>query len=153
MLGAVTDIVKIGGKFYSVDQLIDKVVTANVATKIYTRPGGTLKGTIASNQPIGKVISYLRPSQTPDGRTWLQFENAYLDYFFVPDEAVSPQALKDQNVLTLEEQVKQEAEEKLKQESPLEYYISKYAGKVLLTAAVVWGAVELGKTFIKQKVK
>lgn len=152
MLGAITDIVKIGGQNYSVDAILDKIVTAKVSTKIYSRPGGNVVGTVAAGQAFGKVFSYLKPNSVlvPDGRTWLQFENAN-SYFFVPDEAVSPTVLKQQGVQTLEEQVQAEADEKLKQENPLEYYISKYAGKVLLTIGGIYLVAELGKAVIKKK--
>lgn len=158
-LGAVTDVIKIGGKTYSVDALLDKVLVASGPVAIYsgsdfTKPIYIVK----AGQSIGRIYSYIKPSAANGGRAMLSFDsptekwpNGVPKSYYAGADNIDTTVLKDQGVLNLQEQVAKEAEEKLKNDSPMEYYIKKYAGKVLLTAGVIWGVVELGKVFIAKK--
>lgn len=153
-MGAITDIVTIGGNQYSINQILDKNIIATRDTQTYSRPGGTKKSIVKAGQSIGQVYSYIKASSasSPDGRTWFQFDNGYLDYFFVPDEAVTATGLKDQGVMTVAEQVKAEADEKARIEDPIGYYVSKWLPRVLVIGGIIYLAGTYGKEFIKDKV-
>ncbi len=151
--GAVADydVIRIGGGSYSVNQIIGKTIFANKQTTLYSNPsgGGRVVGTIKAGQPIGVVFSYIKPTdKTSDGRAWLQFDNSYLNSFFIPDENASSAGLKDQGTMTVSEEVKAEADAKLKEDSPMEYYIKKYGTKALLIVGGLIVAVSLGKELI-----
>lgn len=152
-LGAVNDydVIRIGGSNYTVNQILDKTIIANKQTKLYSsaNKNSTVKGTVQAGKPIGKVYSYLKPSQTADGNSWLMFEDGYLNYFFVPNENVTSDGLKEQGTLTLKEELAKEEEQKKKESSPIEYYIEKYAFKALL----IGGAIYLGGVLLQTGVK
>lgn len=152
--GAVSDYdqIKIGGKTYTVNQIIDKTIIAATDTKLYSgaRSTATVVGTVKAGQPIGKVFSYLRPDQA-DGRSWLMFETSYNKYFFVPNEVASGSGLKDQGTLTLEEERKREEELRQKQNDPVGYYLKKYGLPVLLIGGGIYLAATYGKAFIQGK--
>lgn len=148
------DQITIGGKAYSANQILDKTITAARDTKYYTGPGfanSKLMGTIKAGQPIGVVFSYLKPSQTGDGRGWLQIETTYNKYFFVPNEAVAPKPLQDQGALTVAEETKIEQEAAQRENEPILYYFKKIGVPVLLTAAGIYIAVQIGKAVIEKK--
>ncbi len=150
--GSTTDYdqITIGGKVYSANQILDKTIVAGKDTKIYSGVNGTptVLGTIKAGQPIGIVFSYLRPEQG-GGRSWLMFETSYNKYFYVPNEAASATGLISQGVKTVKEEVKQEEVDKLKEESPVEYYLSKYGTKAILIVGGIVIAVAFGKEVIK----
>ncbi len=149
-LGAVSDydIIRVGGGNYTVNQVIDKTILANRQTKLYSSASltSTTKGMVQAGKPIGKVYSYIKPSQSSDGNSWLMFEDGYLNFFFVPNENVSSEGLKDQGTLTVTQEKKAEEDAKLKDESPIEYYIKKYATKGILIIGGIIVAVALVKT-------
>lgn len=153
--GAVSDYdtITIGGKTYTVNQLIDKTIIAAKETKLYSNPSGkgTVVGTVKAGQPIGKVYSYIKPNNTTsDGRSWLMFDSStYNKSYYVPNEAASGAGLKEQGTKTVTEELKDEADKKLKDESPLEYYIKKYAGKIIL----IGGAIYIGSIIVKESFK
>jgi hypothetical protein len=150
------DVIRIGGVNYSANQILDKTIIAKTDTKLYSNTSGkgSVVGVVKAGQPIGKVYSYLKPSNSStDGRGWLMFDSStYLKSYYVPDEAVSTTGLKDQGTLTLSEEVKAEQDAKLKQDSPMEYYIKKYGTKAVLIIGGIIVAVSLGKELIKDSV-
>lgn len=160
MIGAVTDIVTIGGKQYSIDALLDRVLVAAGPVKIYNGSDFTKPLYVVNNgNSVGKIYSYLRPSSRTGGRFMFMFDhptekhpNGTPKSYYAGSDNIDTSVLAAQGTLTLEEQVKKEQEEKMKAESPIEYYISKYAGKVLLIGGLIYLASELGKQVIKQKV-
>lgn len=153
-MGAVSDYdqIKIGGKTYSVNQIVDKTLIAATDTKLYSnaKGSGTVVGTVKAGQPIGIVYSYLRPEQT-DGRSWLMFEKSYNNFFFVPNEAASSGSLKEQGTLTVSEEIKKEQDELLRKTDPVGYYLKKYGLPVLLIGGGIYLAATYGKEFIKGK--
>lgn len=150
-LGAVTDYdqITIGGKVYTVNQIIGKTVTAAKETKAYSnnKGAGTVVATIKAGQPIGIVYSYARPDQA-DGRSWLMFESGTKVYW-VPNEAVSASGLKEQGTKTVVEEIKEEKAKKEREEDPLSYYIKKFGVPALLIA----GAIVIANTMAREGVK
>lgn len=154
-LAAVADFdqIKIGGKTYTVNQILDKTLIAAVDTKIYSGAKGTptVLGTIKAGQPLGKVYSYLRPDQTGDGRSWLMFEGSANSVYYAPNEAASGTGLKDQGALTVAEEIKKEEEEKERLHDPISYYFKKFGWKVILIGGGIYLAAQLGKEAVKAK--
>lgn len=153
-MGAVSDYdqIKIGGKTYTVNQIIDKNIVASVDTKLYSGPRSTatIVGTVKAGQPIGIVYSYLRPEQA-DGRSWLMFETSYNKFFYVPNEVASGTGLKDQGTLTVSEEIKKEQEKLEKENNPVGFYLKKYGLPVLLIGGGIYLAATYGKAFIQGK--
>lgn len=144
------DLITIGGKTYSANQIIGKTVTAARETKVYSNAKGTrVVGTVKAGQVIGKVSSYiLASSPNSDGRSWLMFDDG-VNFTFVPNEAVSGSALKDQGTKTVAEEVKEEEEKKAREDDPWGYYIKKYG----LPALLIIGAVIIANGVAKESVK
>ena len=152
VLGAVTDydIITVGGVKYTANQVLDKTVYAQRETPIYVK--GNFKTpayTIKAGQPIGKVYSYLKPSELTGGRSALMFYTSNNNAYYTFNEDVSSSSLKDQGALTLKEEVRLEEQEKLKNESPIEYYIKKYGLIALLAIGGIVVASTVGKEAIK----
>jgi len=152
-LGAVTDydVITIGGKQYSANQVLDKSITASRDTKTYSRPAGTVLGTIKAGQVIGNVFSYIKPTQAADGRGWLMFESSYNKYFYIPDEATSPKLLDQQGAKTVTQEIKEEQDAKAKEDDPISYYAKKLVLPGVLIVAGIYAVVQLGKTAIEKK--
>lgn len=151
-LGAVADydIITVGGVKYTANQVLDKTVYAQRDTPIYVKGNFTKPAyTIKAGQPIGKVYSYLKPSDLTGGRSALMFYTSNNNAYYAFNEDVSSSSLKDQGALTLKEEVRLEEEERLKNENPTEYYIKKYGFKALL----IIGGVVLAATFGKEAIK
>lgn len=143
------DIIKIGGKEYSANQIVDKQITANATTKLYKgTPGSGVIGEVKAGQVIGKVYSYVKASQSQDGRSWLMFDTGK-DFFFVPNENASGNILKDQGALTLKDEIEKEKEEELLRTNPIEYYIKKYALKVLLIGGGIFIASQVANAAVR----
>jgi hypothetical protein len=152
--GAVSDydIIKIGGNNYSANQIIDKTVTAKNATKVYSNTSGkgTVIRTVQAGQPIGRVYSYLKPTDSAtDGRGWLMFDIYSGKFGYVPDESVNTTDLKDQGVKTVSQEVKEEADQKMKDDSPTEYYLKKDGTKAVFIGGGIILAAVLGKEAIR----
>lgn len=145
------DQIKIGGKTYSVNQIIGKTITASVDTKLYSNPygQGRVVGTVKAGQPIGIVYSYFRPEQA-DGRSWLMFDNGTTS-FYVPNEVASGTGLKDQGAITVADEIKKEQEEEARRNDPVGYYLKKYGLPVLLIGGGIYLAATYGKAFIQGK--
>jgi hypothetical protein len=152
-LGAVADYdrITIGGSVYTVNQIIDKVITANSDLTAYSSPGGTVLFKIAKGQPIGKVYSYIRPDQAKDGRAWLMFEKTYNNFYYVPADNTSSSALSEQGALTVAEELAAEKERKEKENEPVTYYFKKLVVPVLVGGGVVVLASSIGKEYVKGK--
>lgn len=159
-LGAVSDYdqITIGGKIYTVNQIIGKTVVASRETKAYSnnKGAGAVVATIKAGQPIGIVYSYARPEQA-DGRSWLMFESNTGKIYWVPNEAVGATGLKEQGTKTVTEEIKEEQEAKQRAEDPLGYYLKKYGLPALLILGaiiVINGAAREGvKAVVNKKVK
>lgn len=157
VLGAVADydIITIGGKQYSANQVVDKQIVASKDVTLYPslfKEDG--KFTVKAGQTIGTVFSYLLPSakSNPTGRVVLQFERGYNQYYWLKDDrAVSTVALKDQGSLTLTDERKAEAEKLEKENDAVGYYLKKYGLPVLLIGGGIYLAATYGKAFITAK--
>jgi hypothetical protein len=156
-LGAVNDYdtIRIGGGTYSANQLVGKTILANRDTILYngTSSKSSVYGKVKAGQPIGRVNTYIKASQSQDGRAWLGFDGKYPFFFFVPNENASTETLKDQGTETVKEEVKKEEDEKLKDESPVEYYVKKYATKVLIGIGLIVLASTVGRTLVTEGIK
>jgi hypothetical protein len=150
--GAATDYdqITIGGKLYTVNQIIGKTVTAARETKAYSnnKGAGSLVATIKAGQPIGIVYSYARPEQA-DGRSWLMFESNAGKIYWVPNENVSGSGLKEQGTKTLVEEVKEEQAKKEREEDPFSYYIKKFG----IPAILIIGAIVIANGVAKEGIK
>jgi hypothetical protein len=173
VLGAAADydLITVGGKQYSAGQLVGKSLTVTKDVYLYqglSNDNG--KVLVKSGQTAGKVSTYILPTSktNPTGKVALGVDivlgadsppvkqglakaGQLWTYWLRDDNAVSQAVLKDQGALTIKQQVDKEQEELLKNESPIEFYVKKYAGKVLLIGVLAYAAVEIGKQLIKTK--
>lgn len=145
------DHITIGGKTYTVNQILDKVVTANRELTAYTRPGGTALFKIQAGQPIGIAFSYLRPDQSKDGRAWLMFQKSYNNYFYIPADGAASKPLEDQGALTVEDEIKKEQEELERKNNPVAYYLKKFGAPALLMIGGILVAKEVVKGYFSAK--
>lgn len=158
-LGSVTDydIIVVGGKRYSANQILDKQLIANGPVAIYrgsdfTKPYSVVK----SGAIIGKVYSFIRLNQTTGqiakSQLLMFYDSTNKPYYVKDDASVDSKFLQDQGALTVAEETKIEADEKYKNENPIMYYLKKVGLPVLLVGGGVYLAGTLGKEFIKSKV-
>lgn len=149
------DVVTIGGKQYTVNQIINKTIVANRDVVLYPSLfSDTGKFTVKAGQSIGKAHSYLLPSNksNPTGKVVIIFERGYnVNYYLKDDNAVSTKSLKDQGALTLKEEQEAEADRIKREADPLGYYLEKYALKALLIGGGIYLAAKYGTEFIKGK--
>ena len=149
------DIIIIGGKQFSANQLVDKNVVASKDVTLYpSLYNDAGKFTVKAGQSIGRVFSYLRPDNksNPTGKVVLQFETTYNKFFWLKDDrAVSQQALTDQGVKTVQQEVKEEAEKAAKDADPVGYYLKKFGLPVLAIGSAVYLAATYGKAYIMKK--
>jgi hypothetical protein len=150
------DIIKIGGKEYSVSELYAKAPTifATADTKVYSSAfdASVVRYTTKAGNPLGKYSSYLAP-KVGRSKSWVELQTGPNTYVYIPNEVIGSNAIANQDVKTVQEQLKEEAAAKEKESDPISYYFKKLVLPVLITAGVIYGAVQLGKTFIQQKVK
>ncbi len=151
--------VKLGGRTYSIDQLLDKVLVASGPIRVYDRPGGNVMYTVSSGQSVGKIYSFNRPSATNGGQFWLQFDHPTAKWpngvpkaaWITSDSYVDTRVLETQGTQTLKQQMEAEKEKAERQEDPVSYYLKKFGLPVLLIAGGIYTAVQLGKTVIEKK--
>jgi hypothetical protein len=156
-LGAVSDydLIRIGGKDYSASELYAKAPTifAQSDTKVYSGADFTKEKYITkAGNPLGKYYSYLKPTvNRPKG--WIMLQTGQNLFVYVPNEAIGSGAIANQGIKTAQEQLKEEAAAKEKENDPYTYYFKKLVVPVLLVGGGIYVAVQFGKTFIQQKVK
>jgi hypothetical protein len=88
--------IKIGNKYYPVDNLMDKDLFSTRQVSVYSSPEGAFQYNVAAGARVGKIYSYI----VRNGNFWWQlYENNY--YAFVKHEpgAFSVPALSAQGVL------------------------------------------------------
>ncbi len=157
-LGAVSDydLIRIGGKDYSAGELVSKEPTifAQTDTKVYSSAfdNSPVKYITKAGNPLGKFYSYLKPT-TNRTKAWLMLQTGSNLFVFIPNETVGSNAIANQGVKTVQDQLKEEAAAKEKENDPYTYYFKKLVVPVLLVGGGIYVAVQLGKTFIQQKVK
>lgn len=155
--GAVSDydLITIGGKQYSAGELQAKspTIIAQKDTTVYSSAfdNSVAKYVTKAGNPLGKYYSYLKPA-TNRKQAWLMLQTGPDKFVFLQNEAVGSNAIANQNVQTAQDQIAQEAADKEKESDPYSYYFKKLVVPVLGTAAVIYVAVQLGKTFITAKV-
>jgi hypothetical protein len=154
-IGAVAnfDIITIGGKRYSVNQILDKYLIAAKPTPVYSSgfDNSKPKYTVNTNQPIGKVTSYLLPKPGRSS-TWLEVQtNA--GYFYVKNESIggAVTTLKEQGAITVSEEIKAEKEKAEREDNPVGYYLKKYGLPALLIGGGIYLAATYGKEIIRAK--
>jgi len=153
---AAYDVITIAGKLYSANQIVDKQLVASRDVKVYR--GGDFNtpfATIKAGQPIGKVYSYIKATQSTGiraGGPLLQFlDTSGRSYYVKDDNAISTAALKDQGTLTLKEELKEEQAKIEKDSDPISFYVKKLAMPVIIGAGVIYLVATFGKEFIKSK--
>ena len=157
-IGAVAnyDIITIGGKRYSVNQVIDKVLIAAVPTKVYSCGFDSCvpKYTTAAGNTIGKVTSYLLPKEGRKG-TWLELQTGTNTYVYVKNEDVggSVTTLEEQGTKTVAQEIKEEAAAKEKEDDPISHYVKKLGLPVLLIGGVIYLSATFGKQYLASKLK
>jgi len=152
-LGAAADydLIRIGGGTYTANQLLDKSIRANRDTKLYKHTSLTapIVGTVKAGEIIGKVYSYIKATEPgANGRSWLMFGDSFETTFYVPNELVSNTGLQEQGTKTVTQEVKEEQDAQKKQDSPTEYYLSKYGTKALLIIGGIVVAATIGKQLV-----
>lgn len=155
-LGAVGDydVITIGGKQYTVNQVLDKVLIAEKDVKVYSGAwdNSTVKYVTKAGNMIGHVYSYLLPKA---GRsdTWLMLQTGPSTFVYVRNEAgaFDTTALRDQGILTVKEETEKEAEENDRLSDPIAYYAKKLLLPVAIGGALIYVAVEVGKELIRNK--
>ncbi len=155
------DLITVGGKQYSANQIVDKDLTAASNVGLYS--GSNFKtpfATIKAGQHIGKVYSYIKPSQQiADQRDYVggllmfytdpTFQSSSNRAYYVKDEAaINQSALKDQGTLTANDENKIVQDEQAKANDPVMYYLKKVGLPVLLIVGGGYAAVQFGKAFI-----
>jgi hypothetical protein len=157
-LGAVSDFasIKLGGKLYSVSELYAKAPTlfAQVDTKVYSSAfdASEVKYITKAGNPLGKYSSFLQP-RAGRSQAWVELQTGTNRYVYIPNEVVGSNAIANQGVKTVQDQLKDEAAAKEKENDPYTYYFKKLVVSVLLVGGGIYVAVQLGKTFIQKKVK
>lgn len=104
------DQINLGGKLYSINDVLDKTIIANKDTFIYRNANDTAKPifTAKKGSNIGKVYSWVKPSEY-SSFTWLQFyDNTNRPYYIRTDDAAT-NYLKDQGVKDTATVTKEEA--------------------------------------------
>jgi len=155
-LGAVSnfDIVRIGGREYSVSELFAKAPTifANSDTKVYTSAfdNSAVKYITKAGNPLGKYYSYLKPGPNRS-KSWLMLETGPAKYVFVPNEVVGSRAIANQDVKTVTEQLQEESDLEQKDKDPILYYLKKVGLPLALGAGGIYLVGTLGKEVIKAK--
>lgn len=157
-LGAVADydVIVIAGKTYSANQVLDKQLVAARDVKLYRgNDFNTPFSTVKAGQPIGKVYSYIKATQSTGvraGGPLLEFlDNAGRAYYVKDDNAISTAILKDQGALTYKDELEKEKEELQKENDPFTYYAKKILLPGVLLVGGIYLAVQFGKEYIKKK--
>lgn len=152
-VGAVSnyDILVVGGTQYSANQILDKTLVAKAKTAVYMN--GNFKTPayyVQPGQAIGKVWSYLKPSDSRGGKAALMFYNEKNQAYYVLDEqAIDTSSLKDQGALTVKQEVAIEKEKALRDNDPVGYYLKKYG----LPALLIIGGIVIAGGIAKEAVK
>lgn len=122
------------GKF-SVKDLIDKPLTAKVATKLYRTANDAAKpyASVAAGQPLGTLYSWISPNANTK-TLWFAFYDTNNKPYYVKyaKNLISSDALKKQGVKDVEE-VTKEAEEKkdYEEKGAVRFYLEKYAPYII----------------------
>jgi hypothetical protein len=156
-LGAVSDydLIRIGGRDYSASELYAKAPTifAQSDTKVYSGADFTKEKYITkAGNPLGKYYSYLKPTvNRPKG--WIMLQTGQNLFVYVPNEAIGSGAIANQGIKTAQEQLKEEAAAKEKENDPIFYYIKRVGVPLAIGLGVVYLVATFGKAFIEKKVK
>lgn len=105
------------GDVYSVDQIIDKTLIAATDVAVYEQPIDSARkiATVKKGQPVGIVSTYFLPKPA-EGRTTVYWGfwpvDNYSKPYYAPHIAglYDTSALKQQGVLTVEEEIEREEE-------------------------------------------
>lgn len=143
-------------KLYSLSDLVDKTLYGDVDVDVYTNKpaqyGLSPVGSVRAGQPIGVLYSWVTDS---DGTILFMFQGNNSNYantlgsYFVKYDAADfdVQSLKMQGVLSIDEKLAAEAEEKRKANMTIGDYIKEIAVYGIIAFAVV----ALGKAVIDKK--
>lgn len=149
------DIITVGGKQYTADQLLDKQLIASGSVNLYKSDLKTVIRTVKSGQVIGFIYSYRKASQTPNGHVVLMvYDNAGYNgtpYYVIDDAAISTSALKSQGTLTVSQQQDAYQAQQDAEANPVTSFLKNYGLKIGLSIAAVYAAVQLGKAVIEKK--
>lgn len=156
-LGSVSDydVIIIAGKKYSASELYDKkpTVTAGSDVNVYTGAydDAPVKYVTKAGNIIGKYYSYLLPKA---GRkdAWVELQTGPETFVFVKNEALSSNAIADQGVKTVQQQLKEEEDQKNREADPVGYYLKKFGLPALLIGGAIYLAATYGKELIKTKI-
>lgn len=150
------DVIVVGGQRYTANQLLDKQLFASKDTHLYKGDLKTIIRTIKAGQPLGRVYSYLKASISRPKSALELFDNpAYtgIPYYVLNEEdTIDTAFLKAQGTQNVSEEIIAEKEKQMKDNSPIEYYFKKYAGKVLLVGGGIYLVGKIGSEFIKAEV-
>lgn len=159
------DVITIGGKQYSVAQLLNKTIVAEKDVTLYPSLLNDIgKRLVKKGQVIGKLFSYLNPTSknNPTGKVVLQFQvsvgGVVQNFWLKDDKAVSTTALSTQGTKTVAQEITAEKDEEEKKSDPIFYYAKKIGIPVLKWGAglFIGGIVlkelfQLGKESLRKK--
>lgn len=144
--------VKIGGKLYPIESLLDKSVYARISTPLWISPGNKSKYVINAGKYIGKVFSWVTRTDGiylmfdwPKGSVYLK--DFPLGSYYVKVSDIDEQTLKTQGAKDTETQQK---EEEKKNETTADK-ISKTVLKLGLGIAAIFAVGGLAKSAINKK--
>ncbi len=143
------DQITVGGKRYSVGEIMDKTMYAENDVPVYSKTATaplnwkTPAYIVKKGQAIGRVFSYLKPSTDHGAALMFYPKTDGASYYYVIDnDKISSSAIKEQGVQTVAEQVKEEQDKKLREDDPVGYYLKKYGLPALL---IIGGIIIVGK--------
>lgn len=143
------------GTTFSADQVVGKSLTAKrtVQLKSGSYDNSPVVATVQAGQPVGMVTIWLSPGPNRSALHWEVNNNGKI--YFVRHEVglFDVGNLVVQGTKSTEDILKEKKEEAQKEADPYTYYFKKLVVPVLITVGVVYGVVQLGKTFIIAKVK
>ena len=141
---------------FNAEQIIGKTLIAKrtIGLKSLPSDASPVAVSVSPGQPLGTVVSYVNPSAGRTSLYWQISSNAGKNYWVKHETgAFDISDLKLQGAKTAEEILAEKKAAEEKENSPIVYYFKKMVVPVLITAAVIYVAVQLGKTLIIAKVK
>lgn len=155
-LGDVTayDVIVINGVKYTANQIVDKQLTAAKDTPVYKGDLKTVYRTIKAGQPLGRVYSYLKATGSTGQNALELYDNpAYTGtpYYVRLDASgqIDTTFLQQQGTLTVTQEVQAEKDKQEQENSPIAYYVKKWALPVLIGAGIIVVAATVGKEAVK----
>jgi hypothetical protein len=120
---------------FNISNLIDKPLTAKVATKLYRTANDTAKNyaSVAAGQPLGTLFSYIKPNENTKN-LWFMFYDSNNKPYYVKytTNLISATALNKAGVKDVTKEVKEaEKKKEFEEKGAIRFYIEKYAPYII----------------------